>query len=80
MNKKETKHNTLLNNQIFNLEDFDAALPTELSVETDLLASTPFPSSQETRLKERSSVVRLWKKAREVLDAPKQAHSGAKPN
>ena len=52
------------------LEDLAAALPTETSVETDLLSATPFPSSQETKLKERSSVVRLWRRAREVLEKP----------
>ena len=58
------------------LEEFAAALPTEASVESDLLAATPFPSSQGSKLKGRSSVVRLWRKARELLDKPSANMAG----
>ena len=58
------------NSDIFSLEDFAAAISNEGALETECLSATPFPSSQDTKLKERSSIVRLWRKAREALEKP----------
>ena len=67
--------NTLFNFDIFTHEDFADAIPSEGKIDVEL-GGTPFPSSQETRLKGRSSIARLWRKAREVLEKPTVTQTG----
>ena len=62
--------------EIFNFEDFAAAIPSETALGKDILGATPFPSSQDTKLKERSSVVRLWRRARKALEKPATRGTG----